>query len=118
MKPDPLNSYLTFRIGRLFATLEKIHNEANPGDDAAFRNLHFSIASSRPSSVFENLINQAKDQLPKIQDAELRAYLEKLFIDVVEYTRTFPAMLTPADLEMFTAGYYRQIEDISNRIIQ
>jgi CRISPR-associated protein Csd1 len=118
MKLDPMNNNIGYRLGRLFATLEKIQLEANPGIDNTFRRIHYGMAMSRPVTAFGELMNLSKEQLAKIQDAALRTSLEKLLADIAEYTRDYPAFLNMSDQSMFTAGYNKQNQDFEARIFE
>src|SRR5690606_5231663 len=53
---DPDNINPGYRLGRLFAALEKIQEEANPGVNATIRDRYYGAASSTPSAVFSTLI--------------------------------------------------------------
>ena len=45
---DPTNPSPAYRMGRLFAVLEKIQEEASPGINATIRDRYYGAASSTP----------------------------------------------------------------------
>lgn len=63
---DPDNNNPGYRLGRLFATLEKIQEDANPGLNATIRDRYYGAASSTPASVFSTLIRLSKHHLGKL----------------------------------------------------
>ncbi|HES75642.1 MAG TPA: type I-C CRISPR-associated protein Cas8c/Csd1, partial [bacterium] len=53
---DPSNLSPAYRLGRLFAVLEKIQEEASPGLNATIRDRYYGAASSTPVTVFTTLL--------------------------------------------------------------
>ena len=49
---DISNLNPAYRLGRLFAVLEKIQEEASPGLNATIRDRYYGAASSTPVAVF------------------------------------------------------------------
>ena len=65
MSLDEANTNPGYRLGRLFAVLEKIQEEANPGINATIRDRFYGTASSpRLSSVYSVLFNPRKPSAP------------------------------------------------------
>ncbi len=64
---DPANSNMGYRLGRLFAVLEKVQEEASPGLNATIRDRYYGAASSTPVTVFSNLLKLSKHHLAKIE---------------------------------------------------
>lgn len=56
MSLDTNNTNAGYRLGRLFAVLEKIQEEANPGINATIRDRFYGSASSAPVTVFPHLM--------------------------------------------------------------
>lgn len=54
---DEENINVAYRLGRLFAVMERLQERANPGINATIRDRYFSSASSRPATVFPVLFN-------------------------------------------------------------
>ncbi len=53
---DTSQSSIGYQLGRLFATLEKIQEEANPGINATIRERFYGAACATPVTVFTNLL--------------------------------------------------------------
>ncbi len=103
---DDSNTNLGYRIGRLFAALEKIQEEAvNPG--ATIRDRFYGAASSTPVTVFANLMKLKNHHLSKLEDGRKR-YFEKLIGQIMSDINDFPAHLSLADQGRFAIGYYHQ----------
>jgi CRISPR-associated protein Csd1 len=108
MKIDPYLNNIGYRLGRLFSVLEKIETEAAPGVESTLRCLHYGIAVSRPVTIFPDLIKAAKEQLPKIQNAELRDKLSPLLAYIMEDLHAIPNLLNAPDQTMFMQAYEKQ----------
>lgn len=113
MSLDENNTNIGYRLGRLFATLEKIQQEANPGINTTIRDRFYGAASGTPSTVFGNLMRLKNHHLAKLQSAGRRVFFEKLLgqiIDGVEAKISFPAHLNLEDQGRFAIGYYHQMQ--------
>lgn len=108
---DLTNTNIGYRLGRLFATLEKTQEEALPGINATIRDRFYGSASSTPASVFPTLIRLSKHHLAKIESKGMRTFLEKLFAEIVGAFSDFPAVLSLSDQGRFAIGYYHQRQD-------
>ena len=103
---DDSNTNPGYRIGRLFAALEKIQEEAvNPS--ATIRDRFYGAASSTPVTVFANLMKLKNHHLSKMEDGRKR-YFEKLIGQIMADINDFPAHLNLADQGRFAIGYYHQ----------
>lgn len=58
MALDENNTMIGYRLGRLFAVLEKVQEEANPGLNTTIRDSYFGSASSTPGAVFSTLMRR------------------------------------------------------------
>ena len=107
---DKDNTNVGYRLGRLFAVLEKIQQIANPGINATIRDRFYPSASSTPAAVFGNLMRLAGHHLSKLDSDKkgLRIWLEKLLEEIMCGVSTFPAHLSQEDQGMFAIGYYHQ----------
>ena len=74
---DDSNTNPGYRIGRLFAALEKVQEEASPGLNATIRDRFYGAASSTPVTVFANLMKLKNHHLAKLEEGRKR-YFEKL----------------------------------------
>jgi CRISPR-associated protein Csd1 len=105
---DPANANTGYRLGRLFATLEKVQEEASPGLNATIRDRYYGAASSTPVTVFSTLLKLNKHHLSKLENRGRAVNLEKLIGEIVDGITDFPANLTIADQGRFAIGYYHQ----------
>ncbi len=108
---DPANTNVGYRLGRLFAALEKVQEEASPGLNATIRDRFYGAASSTPVTVFSNLLKLSKHHLAKIESRGRAVNLEKLIgeiVDAVDGGEGFTAHLSIADQGRFAIGYYHQ----------
>ena len=114
MSLDENNTNIGYRLGRLFATLEKIQQEANPGINTTIRDRFYGAASGTPVTVFGNLMRLKNHHLSKLESAGRRVSFEKLLsliIDGVEAKIGFPTHLSLEDQGRFAIGYYHQMQD-------
>ncbi|MGB3742555.1 MAG: type I-C CRISPR-associated protein Cas8c/Csd1 [Castellaniella sp.] len=107
---DPENINPGYRLGRLFAALEKIQEDANPGLNATIRDRYYGAASSTPSAVFPTLIRLSKHHLGKLSGG-LAVSRERLLGDIMSGfdVDSFPPRVLPLpDQARFALGYYHQ----------
>lgn len=108
---DPANTNPAYRLGRLFAVLERIQEEANPGLNATIRDRYYGAASSNPRTVFPILNRMKNHHLAKLENRGRAANLERLVGEIAEALDSndpFPASFTLADQGRFAIGYYHQ----------
>lgn len=104
---DPEQPSVAYRLGRLFAALEKIQEEAQPGINATIRERYYGAASSTPVSVFTTLLRLKNHHLAKIS-AGRKTQFEKLLGEILAGVGDFPAHLNLPDQGRFALGYYHQ----------
>ncbi len=103
---DESNNNPGYRIGRLFAALEKVQEEAiNPG--ATIRDRFYGAASSTPVTVFSNLMKLKNHHLAKLEEGRKR-FFERLIGQIMSGISDFPQHLSLADQGRFAIGYYHQ----------
>jgi CRISPR-associated protein Csd1 len=107
---DPSNNHTGYRMGRLFAVLEKIQEEASPGLNATIRDRYYGAASSTPVAVFTTLLRLKNAHLKKLNESKNR-YFEKLLGEVLAPVADFPKHLALPDQGRFALGYYHQRQD-------
>ena len=111
MALDKENVSVGYRLGRLFAVLEKIQQEASPGINATIRDKFYASASSTPSTVFGNLMRLKNHHLSKLENPGRRIWFEKLLGEIIADVPEFPAHLKLDDQGRFAIGYYHQRKD-------
>ena len=96
---------VAYRLGRLFAVLEKAQEEAIPGANATIKDRFFGAASATPSVVFPQLIRLSQHHLAKL-DPGPKIHKEQLIqsiLDGIDPTKGFPAHLAsgrPGDVRL------------------
>jgi CRISPR-associated protein Csd1 len=104
---DPANLNPAYRLGRLFAVLEKIQEEASPGLNATIRDRYYGAASSTPVSVFTTLLRLKNHHLGKLNQGRA-VQMEKLIGEIMQGLDDFPRQLALPDQGRFALGYYHQ----------
>lgn len=97
-----------YRLGRLFAALEKVQQDAIPGANSTIKDRYFGAASATPAVVFPQLLRLAQHH---IQKAEYGRSVDKYIEEIVNDIEQFPAHLTLDDQGLFALGYYHQRKD-------
>ena len=108
---DRTNGNIGYRLGRLFAVLEKIQEEANPGINATIRDRFYGAASSSPVAVFSQLLKLKNHHLSKLSSPGRRVNFEKKLGDIFDGINEFPAHLSLDEQAYFAVGYYHQRQD-------
>ncbi len=111
---DPENINIGYRLGRLFAVLEKIQTEANPGLNATIRDRFFGAASSTPVTVFANLMRLSNHHLSKLEKEKHGLFItrKRMLGEIMCCIKDFPPHLTLEDQGRFAIGYYHQTQDL------
>lgn len=104
---DPDNTQPAYRLGRLFATLEKIQEEASPGLNATIRDRYYGAASSTPVAVFTTLLRLKNHHVGKLSPGRA-TQMEKLVGEILSDVADFPKQLPLQDQGRFALGYYHQ----------
>jgi len=113
MALDTENKNPAYLLGRLFAVLEKVQQEASPGLNATIKDRFWGAASATPKVVFPQLLNLKNHHISKIDNPGKAVFFEKLvggIMDQIESTG-FKAHLTLDEQGLFAIGYYHQRQD-------
>lgn len=105
---DTASTNVPYRLGRLFATLEKLQEEALPGTNATIRDRFFGAASATPVTVFPRLVRGAQPHLGKVKRS---VFFERLIQEILGPITRFPSHLSLEEQGLFTLGYYHQRQD-------
>ncbi|WP_320007153.1 type I-C CRISPR-associated protein Cas8c/Csd1 [Maridesulfovibrio sp.] len=113
MALDKENGEIGYRLGRLFAIVERIQEEAVPGSNATVRDRFFSSASATPARTFPVILRNAQNGLAKIRKEKpgYAVNLDKSIQEIlgeVDSQNGFPAALNLEKQGMFILGYYQQ----------
>lgn len=110
---DEENNQPAYLLGRLFAVLERLQEEANPGIRSTIRNTYWAAASGEPLRVFPKLIGLGNRHLHKLKrDRPGRAVnLEKLIATIIsrlDRESPFPTSQPAPEQARFIVGFYQQ----------
>lgn len=99
-----------YLLGRLFATLEKVQQDAASGAklSATIRDRYFGAASATPRNVFPVLLRLAQHHIGK---AEYGGIADRQIEAIVGRLDGFPAHLNLEEQGNFVLGYYHQRQD-------
>lgn len=104
---DTTNPSIGYRLGRLFAVLEKTQEDANPGLNATIRDRYYGAASSAPGSVLPVLLRLKNHHVSKLnKGAEVN--VEKLIAAIHSGIGDYPGHLPLQEQGRFAIGYYHQ----------
>jgi len=105
---NPEEKRIGYRLGCLFAVLEKLQADANPGLNATIRDRYYSSASCTPKAVFGTLMRLHAHHLKKLQHQGQRVNAEKRIAEIISDINDFPAHLNLEEQGLFAIGYYHQ----------
>ncbi len=98
-----------YLLGRLFAVVEKVQEEAS--SNTSIKDRYFSSASATPRAVFPQLMKLSQYHFAKLEGGR-KTNVEKLVQEIINDINTFPAHLTMEEQGMFILGYYQQRKDL------
>jgi CRISPR-associated protein Csd1 len=108
MSLDTTNNNVGYRLGRLFATLEKIQEEASPGINATIRDRFYGSASATPVAAFPHLMKLKNHHLGKLDGKGRAIHFERIIGEIMDGLSDLPTHLSLADQGRFAVGYYHQ----------
>ena len=100
-----------YRLGRLFALLEKAQKDALGTVNAPLRERYIGAASATPRLVFPMLLRLTQHHVTKAKksnSASYEAWFNKIMGEIVDSITAFPAVLSLEDQGRFMLGYYHQ----------
>lgn len=111
MALDVTNGNIGYRMGRLFAVLEKIQEEASPGINATIRDRFYGAASGTPVAAFPHLMKLKNHHLSKLENRGRAVNFERMLGEIIQDINEFPTHLSLPDQGRFAVGYYHQRQD-------
>lgn len=101
-----------YRLGRLFALLERVQARAQPGINATIRDRYYGAASSTPGAVFPTLMRLKNAHLKKLNTG-VATHFERLIGEICGSLEErglteFPRQLDLHAQGLFALGYYHQ----------
>ena len=112
---DPQNTNVGYRLGRLFAVLERLQEASHPNINATIRDRYYGTASASPRSVFPVLMRLKNHHLGKLEKPGLRTWYDRHLGEILSAVEDFPAYLDLTDQGRFAIGYYHQRQDLFTR---
>ncbi|MEW9708621.1 type I-C CRISPR-associated protein Cas8c/Csd1 [Paenibacillus sp. SI92] len=111
---DTHQTSIGYHLGSLFAILEKIQEEANPGINTTIRERFYGAASTTPVTVFANLQRLKNYHLAKLDSKGRVISFEKLLAETMGRLKLkkIPSHLNLQEQGMFALGYYHQRQDL------
>jgi CRISPR-associated protein Csd1 len=105
MTLDKESTNIAYRLGRLFAVLEKAQKDAIPNVKTTIKDRYYGSASATPRTVFPQLLRLAQHH---IQKAEYGRRNDSMIEEIMQDIQAFPAHLNLEEQGMFAIGYYHQ----------
>lgn len=109
---DEKNTNTAYRLGRLFAVLERVQERANPSINTTIRERFYGAASATPVTVFPTLLKLKNHHIAKLDNKGEAKNQEKLIgaimDDGIDGKLGFPPTLSLPDQGRFAIGYYHQ----------
>lgn len=96
-------------LGRLFAVLEKVQEEANPGIKSTIKDKYFTSACATPASVFPVILRLSNHHISKAEYGYASENRVSRIMDILNIEENpFPKNLSLDDQGIFILGYYHQ----------
>lgn len=103
-------------LGRLFAVLEKVQQEAIGSVNASIKDRYFTSACATPASVFPVLLRLSQHHVAKAAYGYASDRRIEQLLDLLEVEKKpFPARLSLDEQGIFVLGYYHQRADFFKR---
>lgn len=112
MALDPNNMEHGYRLGRLFAVLERLQGDAINSPNATIVDRYFGAACATPAVVFPRLMKMAQHHASKSVRGD---WFQRQIQDVVnglDADNAFPSTLSLEQQGLFSIGYYHQRADL------
>lgn len=113
MSLDKDEKNIGYRLGRLFATLEKAQKDAIPGANTTIKDRYYGSASATPAIVFPQLLRLAQHH---IQKSEYGMNIDRHIEEILQDIQKFPPHLSLEDQGIFALGYYHQKQEFYKKL--
>lgn len=101
-----------YLLGRLFAVLEKLQQEAIPNANATIKDRYFATACATPASVFPVLLRLSQHHISKVGDYYHERTIQEILSRLDVSANPIPKRLTLDEQGVFILGYYHQRKDL------
>lgn len=109
------SKHVAYTLGREFAVLEAIQEDANPGLNATIKDRYFNAACATPAAIFPILFKLKNSHARKLNSKGIEIYYEKLLGELQDKltvtddsVSSYPKRLSLEEQGMFILGYYHQ----------
>lgn len=111
MSLDRENEQPAYRLGRLFAALEKTQLDAlGSGLNRTVRDSYYGSASTAPATVFPRILRTYQHHLSKLEGGR-KVNRDRAVQEILGPIRRFPTHLSLVEQGEFALGYYHQMTD-------
>ena len=102
---------IAYVLGREFAVLEAIQEEANPSINATIRDRYFNSACATPGIIFPLLFKLKNSHVRKMAEGK-KIYYERILTNLQGMISVsgIPKTLSTEQQGMFILGYYHQVQ--------
>lgn len=104
------SNYTPYVLGRLFAVLEAVQSDANPGINTTIKDRYFNSACATPAVVFPTLLKLAQKHLQKLSGGKSIYWNQQITDLIGRMNEPFPAHMTLPEQGAFEIGYYHQTQ--------
>ncbi|MDT3426157.1 CRISPR-associated protein Csd1 [Paenibacillus forsythiae] len=112
MALNPDAPQVPYRLGRLFAVLEKIQTDSVKGKlNTTIKKSFFSSAAATPASVFPRLLKLSMNHQNKLRP-EAEIWYNKKIRDIADEIEAFPQRMNLEEQGLFMLGYFQQMQDL------
>lgn len=111
-----------YLLGRLFAVLEKVQEDAIPGANATIKDRYLSSAAATPGQVFHMLLKNSANHIAKLKkDPEMKGrafHYDVMTQEIISGFSDYPKTMKAEEQGLFMIGYYHQRKDFYTKKTQ
>ena len=113
MSLNEQSTYPAYVLGRLFAVLEKVQQEAIGDVNASIKDRYFTSACASPASVFPILLRLSQHHISKAEYGYARDHRIEEILNLLDVEKNpIPSRLSLDDQGVFVLGYYHERKDL------
>jgi len=118
MELDTEQDSVAYRLGQIFAVLERIQEKANPKINTTIRERYYGAACCTPVTVFPTLLRLKNHHIKKLENKNDAGFFEHMIGNIIKPPNEtikpiykFPPHLNLHEQGEFAIGYYHQRQD-------
>ncbi len=113
MSLNEQSTHPAYVLGRLFAVLEKVQQEAVGDVNASIKGRYFTSACASPASVFPILLRLSQHHISKAEYGYVRDNRIEAILNLLDVEKNpIPAHFSLDDQGVFVLGYYHERKHI------